>query len=101
MLQQSQIATDPRHVDLELPLHPTTDNAEHVAQLLDRLLGLVDEFCRGRQASEADALQALTMATALRAAMAEVSRRGDSTLPTRLLEIEVQNEVQDSHHGAA
>jgi hypothetical protein len=92
MLHHTLSANDLQTVDLVLPLHPTTDNAEHVAQLLDGLLGLVDEFCRRRQASEADALQALTAATALRAAMAEISRRGDGPIPARLLEIEVQDD---------
>jgi hypothetical protein len=87
MLQHTLSTNNLHAFELELPLHPATDNAEHVAQLLDGLLGLVDEFCRRRQTSEADVLQALTVATALRTAMAEVSACNGDTVPARLLDI--------------
>lgn len=90
MLHQTLNASTCPELDLELPLHPATDNAEHVAQLLDGLLGLVDEFSDRRRASEADVLQALTVATALRTAMAEVSGRIGETTPARLLDVEVR-----------
>lgn len=77
--------------DLELPLHPATDNAEHVARLLEHLIGLVEDFSRGQNASDTDVVQALTMATALRAAMAEAGRTAGGALPARLLNVDVQN----------
>jgi hypothetical protein len=91
MLHQASSRDESRAFDLELPLQPATDNAEHVAILLRRVLGLVDEFCRGQQASEADVIQALTVATALRAAMIEVSRDIGNTASPRLLDIDVQD----------
>lgn len=89
-MTQHMLATDaPAGFDLELPLHPATDNAEDVAQLLQRVLGIVDEFCAQGDTTNADAVQALTMATALRHAMAEdVELVGASTVP-KLLEIAV------------
>jgi hypothetical protein len=77
--------------DLELPLHPATDDAEDVALLLNRLLGLVDEFCTHRETTDADVIQALTLATALRAVMADASERIGTAAPARLLDVQVQD----------
>jgi hypothetical protein len=84
----------PSDLDLELPLHPATDNAEHVATLLSRLLGVVEEFAACREASDADVVQALSVATALRSAMAEVDAAGATPEQPRLLKVEVQRQAR-------
>lgn len=94
MLHQALSGDEIRDFELELPLHPATDNADHVAMLLERVLGLVDEFCRRQRASESDVVQALTVATALRAAMDEVGRHTGADVPARLLDIDVQDAVR-------
>lgn len=91
-MPQSILTADLKNgFDLELPLHPATDTAEDVARLLDRLLTLVDDFCVGSNASDADVVQALTLATALRTAMAEVSGTAGAAVPTRVLDVEVRD----------
>ena len=90
MLQAMLSADTVRAFDLELPLAPGTDNAEHVALLLNRVLAIADEFSEHRQTSAADVVQALSVAAALRAAMAEVTERTGVSLPTRVLDVTVQ-----------
>ena len=75
--------------DLELPLHPATDNAESVALLLHRVLGIVDEFCAQGDTTNADAVQALDLAIALRLAIGEADEQAHTATPPRLLEIAV------------
>jgi hypothetical protein len=84
------LATDaPAGFDLELPLHPATDNAEDVALLLQRVLGIVDEFCTQGDTTNSDAVQALTLATALRHAIAEAGETADALKAPKLLDIAV------------
>jgi hypothetical protein len=91
MMQQALMADLARGFEVEMPLTADTDNAEHVAQLLGRVLNLIDEFCSRQNASDADVVQALSVATALRAAMAEVERRTGTEIPKRLIDIEVSD----------
>jgi hypothetical protein len=82
----------PHHdvIDIELPLHPSTDNSEHVALLVQRILGAIEDVAASsREPSQIDIVQALSIATALRTAMAEVSARAGSTLSMNLLDIGV------------
>jgi|AACY02.2.fsa_nt_gi hypothetical protein len=89
-MAQHTLATDTSvGFDLELPLHPATDNAEDVALLLHRVLGIVDEFCADGDTTNADAVQALTLATALRLAIDEASERADGMASPKLLDIAV------------
>lgn len=89
-MTQHMLATDaPAGFDLELPLHPATDNAEDVALLLQRVLGIVDEFCAQGDTTNADAVQALTLATALRHAIGESEELADASTAPKLLEIAV------------
>jgi hypothetical protein len=77
-------------MDVQLPLDPATDNAEHVATLLRRVLGLVDEFSARQQATASDVVQALSVATALRSAMAEFDEGTQQVLgAARLVDIVV------------
>ncbi|WP_058554274.1 hypothetical protein [Thiohalocapsa sp. ML1] len=86
---QTVLNTDAlRGFDLELPLAPGTDNAEHVALLLHRVLKLVEEFSDIQHASAGDVVQALSVATALRAAMAEITDRTGVSVPAKLLGVE-------------
>jgi len=75
-----------RHVDIDLPLNPQTDNDEHVALLVQRILADVDDLL-GRGASHADVDQALSIAAALRTAMSELSASSDGALSMSLLEV--------------
>lgn len=77
-------------IDIDLPLHPETNNGEHVALLVQRILGAVEHLAaNGDAPSQTDVVQALTIATALRAAFAEVSARAGRDLTLDLLEISV------------
>jgi hypothetical protein len=75
-----------RHVDIDLPLHPQTDNGEHVALLVQRILSDVDDLL-GCGASHADVAQALSIASALRAAMSELSSSSKGSVSMSLLEV--------------
>ena len=75
-----------RHLDIDLPLHPQTDNGEHVALLVQRILADVDELL-GLGASHADVAQALSIAAALRETMTAVSSSSDGKLSMSLLEV--------------
>jgi hypothetical protein len=77
-------------LDIELPLHASTDNGEHVALLVQRILSAIEDVAASsRGPSQIDIVQALSIATALRTAMAEVSARAGSELNMDLLEITV------------
>ncbi len=86
--------------DLDLPLHPATNSAEDVATLLDGVLKIVDDFCTRHDATNADVVQALTLATALRAAMARAAAdNGERTgfaRSARLLDVAVQDAAVQS-----
>lgn len=76
---------------IDLPLAPDTDNGEHVALLVQRILSDIDSLTAGRQTSAQDIVQALTIATAIRAAMAEVNSRSSNRMNLDLLEVSVGN----------
>ncbi|MGB5831363.1 MAG: hypothetical protein WBG92_05160 [Thiohalocapsa sp.] len=77
-------------IDIDMPLRPDTTNGEHVALLVQRILGAVEQVAAGGTTpSQTDVVQALTIATALRAAFAEVSERAGEDLPLELLDISV------------
>ncbi len=84
----------PSDMDIELPLHPATDNADDVATLLSRVLGVVEEFTACRGASASDVVQALSVATALRSAMAEVDAVSEAPQQPRLLHVDVQRQAR-------
>jgi hypothetical protein len=84
----------PSDLDVELPLHPATDNADHVATLLSQVLGVVEEFTASRHATAADVVQALSVATALRSAMAEVDAASEAMQQPRLLNVDVQRQAR-------
>jgi hypothetical protein len=78
-------------IDIDLPLHPDTGDCEHVALLVQRILNEVDQWTAGgKTPSQSDVVQALTIATALRAAFAEVSARAGTKLTLDLLDIAVE-----------
>ncbi|MGB5734339.1 MAG: hypothetical protein WBM40_07850 [Thiohalocapsa sp.] len=90
----NQVRIDRAHnhgnIDIDLPLHPDTGNSEHVALLVQRILGAIADVAASDDApSQTDVVQALTIATALRAAFAEVSARAGTDLTMDLLEIAV------------
>jgi hypothetical protein len=77
-------------IDIDLPLHPKTNNGEHVALLVQRILNVVEHPATDSDMpSQSDVIQALTIATALRATFAEVSARTGHDFSPSLLEIDV------------
>ncbi len=81
-------------IDIDLPLRPDTENGEHVALLVQRILKTVDQLSAGGETpSQADVVQALTIATALRAAFAEVSARAGQDVSLDLLDISVDEQA--------
>lgn len=92
---QIERTDDHGSIDVDLPLHPRTDNGEHVALLVQRILTAVGNGALGTEApSHADVVQALTIATALRAALAEVSARAGGAVTMDLLDIAVEQPRQ-------
>jgi hypothetical protein len=82
-------------IDIDLPLRPDTNNGEHVALLVQRILKTIaDVAASGDAPSQRDVVQALTIATALRAAFADVSARAGGALSMDLLEIAVDEPRQ-------
>jgi len=82
-------------IDIDLPLHPDTDNGEHVALLVQRILKTIAEVAASDDApSQTDVVQALTIATALRAAFAEVSARAGGDVAMDLFEIGIDEPTQ-------
>lgn len=75
--------------DIDLPLHPDTDNGEHVALLVHGILGDIEAMIAGHGTSQQDIVQALTIATAIRAAMAEVNSRTGKAMNLDLLDVSV------------
>jgi hypothetical protein len=90
MLHQTPTADHRPSFQIELPLDPATDNSEHVAQVLDRLFGVLDDIRVRLEVSEPDMVQALTIATAVRATMAEMNATAERGTVPRLLDIAVQ-----------
>lgn len=85
--EQHQVA---HSIDIDLPLHPETNNGEHVALLVQRILSAVQHPAAGGDVpSQSDIVQALTIATALRAAFAEMSANAGHDVNLDLLEIGV------------
>ena len=94
-IRQIERSYDHGSIDIDLPLHPDTNNGEHVALLVQRILTTIaDVSASGETPSQTDVVQALTIATALRAAFAEVSARAGGEVAMDLLEIGVDEPVQ-------
>ncbi|MCF7990329.1 MAG: hypothetical protein K9M02_07790 [Thiohalocapsa sp.] len=89
MISSSFSAVAPDHIDVDVPLQPTTDNSEHVALLVKRILADAETFANRRGASTADVVQALSIAAALRAAMADVNTSSDGKISLDLLDVGV------------
>jgi len=88
---QTERTDDHGSIDIDLPLHPDTNNSEHVALLVQRILKTIADTAASDVApSQTDVVQALTIATALRAAFAKVSAHAGGEVIMDLLEIAVE-----------
>lgn len=76
-------------IDIDLPLHPSTDDGEEVARLVHGILVDIDALTAGRRTSQQDIVQAMTIATAVRAAMAEVRTASGQRIALDLLDVGV------------
>jgi hypothetical protein len=76
-------------VDIDLPLDPETDNGEDVAQLVQRILLEIETLTAGRSTTQHDIVQALSIATALHAALGEVKRQTGQAPSLDLLDVQV------------
>ncbi len=88
--------TDRRYdaiLDIAMPLQTRTDCAAHVAEMVGTLLHTI-AACE-RAASHSDILQALSITTAVRTAMADAAERGNATFSMDLLDLEVADVRQD------
>ena len=88
---QTHRVTPSTSFDIDLPLHPDTDNGDHVALLVHGILGDIEALTAGRNTSQQDIVQALTIATAVRAAMAEVNQRTQQPITFDLLDVHVDS----------
>jgi len=62
--------------DIDFPLHPQTQSATGVSELVTRLLGVISDHAKGRgDVSDGDILQALAMTSAIRGRMLDGDQR--------------------------
>ena len=85
---QSRKAT----LDVDIPLHAHTDSGHDVAALVGRLLNEIAKF--DHQSSHADVLQALAIATAVRAAMADAAANPGVDFSLEFLDVEVGSDYE-------
>ncbi len=72
--------------DIEFPLHPETGSAVRVGQLLSSLLAAIDrDVGLAGETSNGDVLQALAMATAIRAGMVHAPPEVTAKLTAELI----------------
>ena len=70
VLQFVALTSSGRAFDIEFPLHPQTQSAAAVSDLVSRLLAVISEHAEGRSdVSDGDILQALAMTSAIRGRM--------------------------------
>ena len=90
------LATSPESrkttLDVNIPLHGHTDSEHDVAELVGRLLNEISEF--DNQSSHADILQALTITTNLRAAMADAAATPGADFSLKLLDVEAGSDYE-------
>ena len=71
---QATTATGERF-DISFPLHPNTGSPVRVSQMISAILEALDREVKLEVTSNGDVLQALAMATAIRASMVEAPKR--------------------------
>ncbi len=71
---QATTATGERF-DISFPLHPNTGSPVRVSQMISAILEALDREVKLEATSNGDVLQALAMATAIRASMVEAPKR--------------------------
>jgi hypothetical protein len=72
ILQFVALTSSGRAFDIEFPLHPQTQSAQAVSDLVTGLLAVISEHAKGRtDVSDGDILQALAMTSAIRGRMLE------------------------------
>ena len=72
VLQFVALTSGGRAFDIEFPLHPQTQSASAVSDLVTRLLAVISEHAKDRaDVSDGDILQALAMTSAIRGRMLE------------------------------
>jgi hypothetical protein len=70
ILQFIAVTSGGRAFDIDFPLHPQTQSASAVSDLVTRLLEAISEHAKGRaDVSDGDILQALAMTSAIRGRM--------------------------------
>ena len=70
VLQFVALTSGGRAFDIEFPLHPQTQSASAVSDLVTQLLAVISEHAQGRtDVSDGDILQALAMTSAIRGRM--------------------------------
>ena len=72
VLQFVAVTSGGKAFDIAFPLHPQTQSATSVSDLVTGLLAVISEHAKGRtDVSDGDILQALAMTSAIRARMLE------------------------------
>jgi hypothetical protein len=80
------IAADRRGtIDVDFPLHPATRSPEAVSRLVGQILEQIQD--QAEPVEDADVLQALAIATAVRVALANANRRLGVELAVELLDV--------------
>ena len=75
ILQFIAVTSGGRAFDIDFPLHPQTQSAPAVSDLVTRLLEAISEHARGRtDVSDGDILQALAMTSAIRGRMLDADQ---------------------------
>ena len=86
---QATTATGERF-DISFPLHPDTASPVRVSQMVSAILETLDREVKLEATSNGDVLQALAMATAIRASMIEAPKRITDNLTAELIVASLQ-----------
>lgn len=78
-----------RAFDLDLPLSEDTDDGEAVARIVQGILGGIEDLKANEPVSDRDLVQALTIATAVRAAVANLSEQCGQRVGLNLLDVQL------------
>jgi len=102
VLQFVALTSGGRAFDIEFPLHPQTQSAAAVSDLVTRLLDIISELAKDRtDVSDGDILQALAMTSAIRGRMLDADQAEIAELNRFLQDLAWQAVSAASSYAAA
>lgn len=101
MSDQANRSADRSTFEVDIPLHAATANGQAVADLVQSLLMQIERYTRSEpNVDHTDVLQALSIATAVRAAVAEAPLTAESASPISLLGVSIASAGADDQPQA-